>query len=190
MKAHIDKASAAAAGRCCPAVVIRTKPVHGLGWRVVGIGCGFWGRKQSSQPLFTGISQSSYLLCTIKTLRPLWADAESEINVFLFCHHPIAAIGFHNIGVRPVFSCIRSIYFHLEDKFEIARSEIPRRLADFADGLEKIFGAGAQFLEILIMKKLYERIKNPLGWDESEEFVFVEYVAAARSSFLNGQKRS
>ena len=87
-------------------------------------------------------------------------------------------------------SAKKSIYFHLEDKFEIARSEIPRRLADFADGLEKIFGAGAQFLEILIMKKLYERIRKPLGWDESEEFVFIEYVAAARSSFLKEQKRS
>ena len=87
-------------------------------------------------------------------------------------------------------SAKKSIYFHLEDKFKIARSEIPRRLADFADGLEKIFGAGAQFLEILIMKKLYERIRKPLGWNESEDFVFVEYVAAARNSFLKEQKRS
>ncbi len=80
-------------------------------------------------------------------------------------------------------SAKQSIYYHLEEEFKIPREEIPNRVEDFADGLEKIFGIGARFLEILIMKRLYDRIGKPLEWDESKEFVFVNYVEAARQSF-------
>jgi len=80
-------------------------------------------------------------------------------------------------------SARQAIYFHLKDKFKIAKNDIPRRLQDFADGLEKIFGLGARFIEILIMKNLYEKIGQPLEWNESRELVFVEYVTAARQSF-------
>jgi hypothetical protein len=87
-------------------------------------------------------------------------------------------------------SAKQAIYFHLENKFKIERNQIPQRVEDFADGLRKIFGIGAQFLEILIMKKLYERIGQPLEWDKSEELIFTEYVAAARHSFVKERKRS
>jgi len=80
-------------------------------------------------------------------------------------------------------SAKQSIYFHLEDKFKIAKNDIPNRLEDFADGLEKIFGLGARFIEILVMKSLFKKIGQPLEWDESKELVFVEYVAAAKRSF-------
>jgi len=80
-------------------------------------------------------------------------------------------------------SAKQSIYFHLQEKFKVSKSQIPKRIKDFADGLEKIFGVGAQFLEILIMKKLYERIGRPLEWDESKEFIFVNYVEVARQCF-------
>lgn len=80
-------------------------------------------------------------------------------------------------------SARQAIYFHLEDKFKITKNDIPRRLQDFADGLEKIFGLGARFIEILIMKNLYEKIGQPLEWSESKELVFSEYVTAAKQSF-------
>ena len=83
-------------------------------------------------------------------------------------------------------SARQAIYYHLEDKFKITKNEIPYRLQDFADGLEKIFGLGARFIEIIIMKKVYEKIGQPLEWDESKELVFSEYVTAAKQSF---QKR-
>jgi hypothetical protein len=77
-----------------------------------------------------------------------------------------------------------SIYFHLENRFKVAKNEIPYRLQDFADGLEKIFGLGAHFIEILIMKNLFEKVGQPLEWSENKELSFVEYVAAAKQSFL------
>jgi len=87
-------------------------------------------------------------------------------------------------------SAKQAIYFHLENKFRITRNEIPLRLEDFANGLEKIFGVGAQFLEILIMKKLYEKTGQPLKWSGNKELIFAEYVAAARLSFPKRRKRS
>ena len=80
-------------------------------------------------------------------------------------------------------SARQAIYFHLEDKFKIAKNDIPRRLQDFVDGLEKIFGLGARFIEILIMRNLYGKIGQPLEWNESRELVFVDYVKAAKQSF-------
>jgi len=87
-------------------------------------------------------------------------------------------------------SAKQSIYFHLENKFEIAKNDIPHRLKDFADGLEKIFGLGAHFIEILIMKNLFEKIGQPLEWNKSKELVFVDYVAAAKQSFLKAKKEA
>ena len=34
----------------------------------------------------------------------------------------------------------QSIYFHIENKFCVARNEIPENLVEFQGGLEKIFG--------------------------------------------------
>ena len=87
-------------------------------------------------------------------------------------------------------SAKQAIYFHLENKFKIAKKDMPYRLEDFADGLEKIFGLGAHFIEILIMKSLFEKIGQPLEWNQSKELVFVEYMAAAKQSFLKREKEA
>ncbi len=85
-------------------------------------------------------------------------------------------------------SAKQSIYFHIEKKFKIAKNDIPHRFKEFADGLEKIFGVGARFIEILIMKNLHDKIGKPLEWDSAKEFVFVEYVATAKECFLKTGK--
>lgn len=81
-------------------------------------------------------------------------------------------------------SAKQSIYFHLENRFKVAKSDIPYKLEDFEDGLEKIFGLGAHFIEILIMKSLFKKIEQPLEWNENKELEFIEYVAAAKQSYL------
>lgn len=86
-------------------------------------------------------------------------------------------------------SAKQAIYFHLREKFKIEMDEIPHRLQDFADGMEKIFGLGAKFLQILIMKNLYGKIGKTLKWNESREFMFVEYVRAAEESFRKAKRR-
>jgi hypothetical protein len=57
-----------------------------------------------------------------------------------------------------------SIYFHLEETFNIKRWEIPLRINDFSNALEKIFGIGARHLEILFMKNLYAKVGVTCEW--------------------------
>lgn len=78
----------------------------------------------------------------------------------------------------------QSIYFHIENKFSVTRNEIPGNLIEFQGGLEKIFGTGARFIEILIMKNLHSKIGFPLVMKKSEQLEFVKYVDAAKEGFL------
>lgn len=77
----------------------------------------------------------------------------------------------------------QSIYFHIENKFSVARNDIPANIVEFQGGLEKIFGTGARFIEILIMQNLHTKIGLPLVM-ESEQLEFVEYVDVAKEGFL------
>jgi len=82
-----------------------------------------------------------------------------------------------------------SVYFHLEKGFKIKRLEIPHKVEEFACAMEKIFGLGANFLEILIMKSLHEKIKRNVQLKNSKNFTFAAYVAAAKQSFLKGNRQ-
>jgi hypothetical protein len=88
-------------------------------------------------------------------------------------------------------SAKQSIYFHLEDKFGIEKENIASNVKEFECGLHKIFGVGAKYIEILIMKSLHERLHRPLEWKENKELVFVDYVNAAKQSYVRAvSKRS
>lgn len=78
----------------------------------------------------------------------------------------------------------QAIYFHLKKSFNIKKQEIPYKIEALANAIEKIFGLGANFLEILIMKRLYEKIGQSFRMRGSEDFTFTEYVATAKRSFL------
>lgn len=80
-------------------------------------------------------------------------------------------------------SVTQTVYFHLERSFNIKKDEIPYRLGTFTQAIENIFGAGAKFIEILIMKKLHKKVEGVLKWNESERFGFTEYVARAKRLF-------
>ena len=78
----------------------------------------------------------------------------------------------------------QAIYFHLEKSFNVKKQEIPYKIEAFANAIEKIFGLGANFLEILIMKRLYEKVGRSFKMHRSKDLKFTEYVAAAKRSFL------
>jgi hypothetical protein len=72
----------------------------------------------------------------------------------------------------------------LENKFMIARQNIPYRIDDFSDALERIFGLGARHLEILIMKKLHEKVTCSYKWTGPNwlvpDLTFRKYVELMR----------
>lgn len=79
----------------------------------------------------------------------------------------------------------QSVYSYLETKYALQKTQIPKNLPQFQDSLEKLFGIGARYLEILMMKNLYRKIQRPLKMDETSQLEFVQYIKAARQSFLN-----
>jgi len=81
-----------------------------------------------------------------------------------------------------------AIYFHLDKSFSIKKQEIPDKVEAFTGAIENIFGWGANFLEILIMEKLHEKVGHDLKWQEPKELKFTEYLTVAKQSFL-GKKR-
>lgn len=52
----------------------------------------------------------------------------------------------------------KAIYFHLQNIASLVREDIPENLETLERGLEKIFGAGAQMIEMAIIKSLYQKL--------------------------------
>jgi len=76
----------------------------------------------------------------------------------------------------------QALYFHLERGFNIKKHEIPQKTEAFVSAMEKIFGQGANYLEILIMKRLHEKIGYKVR-SSSPNLTFVKYVEAAKRSY-------
>ncbi len=77
----------------------------------------------------------------------------------------------------------QAIYFHIENRFNVSKKNLSENLEDFQFGLEKIFGVGARFIEILIMKNLHSKIGLPLEI-EGDALEFVKYINAAEERYL------
>ncbi len=78
----------------------------------------------------------------------------------------------------------QSIYFHLEKEIGVSRNEIPEKLEQFQGGLKEIFGAGAQVLEISIMKNLHMQIRCPRVTVKNKKLEFTDYVSASKQGYL------
>ena len=74
----------------------------------------------------------------------------------------------------------QAIYFHLEKGFSIKKQEIPCKIEAFILAVEKIFGIGANFLEALILKGLYEKTGLKGKEDSFKNLTFAETVAAIK----------
>jgi hypothetical protein len=76
----------------------------------------------------------------------------------------------------------QAIYFHIEKSFNVPKDSISEELEQFQAGLEKIFGIGARFLEILIMKNLHAKLGLPLEINGTE-LDLINYINAARDAY-------
>ena len=75
----------------------------------------------------------------------------------------------------------QALYFHLENTFKMNRQDIPYRIEDFTDAVEKIFGNGARILEIQIMKCLFKRVGYTFKrYSKRQDLTFNEYVTAMK----------
>jgi hypothetical protein len=75
----------------------------------------------------------------------------------------------------------QAIYFHLEKTFKMNRVDIPYRIEEFTDAIEKIFGTGAKILEIQIMKCLFNKVGYTFRYyPRQKSLTFTEYIAAVK----------
>ncbi|MCW4024100.1 MAG: hypothetical protein NWF01_03580 [Candidatus Bathyarchaeota archaeon] len=77
-----------------------------------------------------------------------------------------------------------AIYFHLKSQFQLSYEEIPQKIDCFQEGIEKIFGTGSRFIEILILKNLYAKINLPDVFDSANDLEFIDYINRSRQKFL------
>jgi hypothetical protein len=86
-----------------------------------------------------------------------------------------------------------AVYFHLNSRFYIERNEIPNRLTEFINAVEKIFGLATPHLEILIMKTLNEKLSLTENWlpvkRSSPEITFQKYLQIMKETFEEQQLR-
>ena len=83
----------------------------------------------------------------------------------------------------------QAIYFDLEKNFKINRQDIPHKIEEFTDAIERIFGNGAKILEIRIMKCLFKKVGYTFKhYPKSESLTFTEYIASVRIAKDNYEK--
>jgi hypothetical protein len=80
-----------------------------------------------------------------------------------------------------------SIYYNLEKMFNIKRYDIPCRIDEFCDALERIFGLGAKPLQIMFMKHVHDRVGIVCRWDLPKwvvpDLTFKQYVTLMKQNF-------
>ena len=102
----------------------------------------------------------------------------------------MAVTDFEKLLLEAVDECLSSlgesskqaIYFHLEKGFNIKKQEIPRKIEAFALAMEQLFGTGANFLEALFLKTLYEKTGLTNKENSVKGLTFTETVAAVKQT--------
>ena len=73
------------------------------------------------------------------------------------------------------------VYFHLKKTFKMNRLDIPYRIEEFIDAIDRIFGTGAKILEIQIMKCLFKKVGCTIKhYPERNCLEFAEYIEAVK----------
>ena len=80
-----------------------------------------------------------------------------------------------------------AIYLYLEKSTGIKKQEIPFRIDDFQVALERLFGEGARYLEILVIGRLHEKLQTSYRWDMPScvvpDLTFKDYLRLVNRSF-------
>ena len=85
----------------------------------------------------------------------------------------------------------QALYFNLEKTFKINTRDIPYKIEEFTDAVEKIFGKGSRIIEIQIMKCLFKKVRyNVKLYPKQKNLTFTEYVTAVKIGKENLRKNS
>lgn len=82
----------------------------------------------------------------------------------------------------------QAIYFHLDKSFNIKKEQIPQKIEAFVAAIEKIFGIGANFVEVLIMRKLDEKIGQDSSSRPSKDVTLNDYIVALKKNLVGAME--
>ncbi len=83
----------------------------------------------------------------------------------------------------------QTIYYHLEHKFGIRRSEIPCRVEDFSSAMDKIFGLANKSIEVVLVQKLHEKVGCEFRAASIGDFTFPKYVNMVRKKVVAAETK-
>jgi CBS domain-containing protein len=95
-------------------------------------------------------------------------------------------------AIDEVFSSLgeptrKHVYIQLKNSFGIAKREIPYRINDFSDALDKIFGPTAAGLKLLCMKNIQAKARIDYNWDlhqsNKTELTFEKYIRIVKQNY-------
>jgi hypothetical protein len=79
----------------------------------------------------------------------------------------------------------QAFFSFLDEKNELSKKDIPKRIEDFVDGLEKIFGPTAFLIELAIIKALKQRVPSFNYLLERPNLSFETYVETLKQHLEN-----
>jgi hypothetical protein len=80
----------------------------------------------------------------------------------------------------------QTIYRHLENRYDIRKEEIPRKIAGFAYAIEETFGSVAKLIEVKIIKNLHSKSRDFHYVTNKEELKFIEFINSLQN-YLDSQ---
>ena len=79
----------------------------------------------------------------------------------------------------------QAFFVFLDKKYKLTKTDIPRRIGDFVDGLDQIFGSSAFLLELTIMKALRRRVPSFNYLLEGSDLSFEAYAESLKRQMAN-----
>jgi hypothetical protein len=84
---------------------------------------------------------------------------------------------FSKLGIKVK----QTLYSSLEADYKITKEDIPVRIGDFTNALEKIFGASALLLEIDVMKTMRQKVPAFTCEVKNTNLAFGDYLESLKS---------
>jgi PAS domain S-box-containing protein len=82
-----------------------------------------------------------------------------------------------------------AIYFHIEKKYKIKKTAIPKKIESFTQALEKLFGIGSKPIELMLLQNLSSRVEVD---DESftlEDVTFLTNLEKIKKQVVDPNKK-
>ena len=85
-------------------------------------------------------------------------------------------------GLSLLGECSKQALFsYLDSTFKIKKQDIPEKIEEFTNAIERIFGNGAKLLEIEILRQLCKKVEHNFEYpSKRNDSFFIDYVEAVR----------